>query len=353
MLGDRIYGPWGHLVDVFALFGTMFGVATSLGLGAMQVNSGLNAFLGIEETRIVVQTLIIAAITAAATVSVVLGLDAGIRRLSLFNIGAATLLLVFVLLAGPTLFVIDFLFQVTGEYAQNLVSMSLWTGAVRDSDWQAQWTWFYWGWWIAWSPFVGMFIARISRGRTIREFITGVMLVPTGVTFAWLAIMGGTALHQEMAGNPGIAEAVAGGDESTAVFVMLEGLPLADITAALTVVVVAAFFVTSSDSGSFVIDMLASGGDPNPPRTTRCLLGAASKDWWRPSCSWRVASPPCGPRPSPPGLPIALIMVVVCYSLVKALRTEPIHIAAREGEPPPPDDPYGTRESRRGGVRGL
>jgi choline/glycine/proline betaine transport protein len=265
LLGHRAFGPMGHAVDSLAVFGTVFGLATSLGLGAMQVNAGLAHLFGVPMGT-GVQIALIAGITGCATLSLVAGLDAGIRRLSIFNMAIALVLLVFVFAAGPTLFLLDSFPDHLGRYLQHVVGMSLWTGSLRgDVDgWRTSWTIFYWAWWIAWSPFVGMFIARVSRGRTIREFVAGVLLVPTLLSFVWFTVFGGTALHMELFGAGGIAAAVEN-DLAVAVYQMLEQLPLAGLTSALAVVVVSTFFVTSSDSGSFVVDVLTSGGHPDPP----------------------------------------------------------------------------------------
>jgi choline/glycine/proline betaine transport protein len=185
LIGERIHGPIGKAIDVFAVLGTVFGVATSLGLGVLQINAGLNHLIGLDE-GLVVQVVLIAAITGLATVSVVLGLDAGIRRLSVFNMVLAAVLLVFVALMGPTVFLLKALVQNIGGYLNELTTRTFLLYAYEPNDWISGWTLFYWAWWISWSPFVGMFIARISRGRTIREFVLGVLFVPTGFTLVWM-----------------------------------------------------------------------------------------------------------------------------------------------------------------------
>ncbi|MBN4050409.1 BCCT family transporter, partial [Desulfobulbus sp. AH-315-M07] len=263
LLGDRIHGPMGHAVDILAVLGTVFGLATSLGLGAAQVNSGLNHLFGVEKST-TTQVIIIAVITAAATLSLVSGLDRGIKRLSELNMALASLLLIFVFIAGPTLFLLRLYADNIGNYLHTLVQTTFWAAPYDGLEWQTSWTLFYWGWWIAWAPFVGMFIARISRGRTIREFVLGVLLVPTLLTFFWFTVFGGTALHIELYGSGGISEAVTA-NVDTAIYEMLAKLPLGSISAFVAMVVVVCFFVTSSDSGSFVVDMLTSGGHPNPP----------------------------------------------------------------------------------------
>ena len=193
LIGQKIYGPIGHAVDVFAVLGTLFGVATSLGLGVIQVNSGLHYLFDVP-TGVGVQIALIAGITVLATTSVVLGLDGGIRRISELNLVLALVLLTFVLVAGPTVYLLKTMVQNTGNYLSQLVNNTFLLNAYEPKGWMGGWTLFYWGWWIAWSPFVGMFIARISRGRTIREFVIGVLLVPTGFTFMWMTFFGNSAL---------------------------------------------------------------------------------------------------------------------------------------------------------------
>ncbi|SDG03407.1 choline/glycine/proline betaine transport protein [Limimonas halophila] len=263
VLGERIYGIYGDLVDVLAVFGTMFGISTSLGLGVMQVNAGLAA-LGLVAEDIVNQLLLIAGITAVATVSVMSGLNKGIRLLSRFNLMAGLILLGFVLLIGPTFFIARALVGEIGAYLEDLVGLTLRTDAFHGIAWQRDWTLFYWGWWISWSPFVGMFIARVSRGRTVGGFITGVLLVPTMLTFVWMAVFGNAALHVELFGTGGMVAAV---NDSVpgALYAFLDRLPLTPISQVLATVVIMGYFVTSSDSGSLIIDILTSGGDPDAP----------------------------------------------------------------------------------------
>lgn len=267
ILGQRIYGFWGDLIEILAVFGTLFGLATSLGLGVMQINTGFE-YLGLMDANLRNQLILIAVITMMATASVVTGLDKGIKILSVTNIVIGLVLLFFVFFAGPTIFLLTSFVESIGFYLQRLVEMSFRTDAFVGPDWQGSWTMFYWGWWISWSPFVGMFIARISRGRTIRELILGVMFVPTLLTFFWLVVFGNTALHFELFGGGGISEVVAK-SVPKALFVLLEKLPFAGITTLLATVVITGYFVTSSDSGSFVIDMLTSGGELDPPVAQR------------------------------------------------------------------------------------
>jgi choline/glycine/proline betaine transport protein len=269
LIGDRIYGPIGHAVDTIAVLGTLFGVATSLGFGVTQINAGLNTLFDVPIAP-AVQLALIAGITALATISVVAGLDAGIKRLSELNLYLAIALILFVLLAGPTLFLISAFVQNIGDYLDQLATLTFNVDAYGDGVWVSDWTLFYWGWWISWSPFVGMFIARISRGRTVREFIFGVLLGPTLFTFFWMTVYGDSALRLALAGlaEP-MVDAVRNGQSELALFAFLDNLPLSGLTSVLAITLVATFFVTSSDSGSLVKSTLASGGSLNPPVSQR------------------------------------------------------------------------------------
>jgi choline/glycine/proline betaine transport protein len=320
LIGDRIHGWMGNFVDVLAIFGTMFGVATSLGLGVLQVNAGLNMVFDVPQGT-GVQIALIAVITLIATISVFTGLDKGIRRLSQFNIAVAAALLMFVAIAGPTLLLISAYLENIGAYLTNLVDTLFWAGAYEDPDgFLGTWTIFYWAWWISWSPFVGMFIARISRGRTIREFILGVLLVPSLVSFLWFTVMGNTAIFLQNTGATDIL-GPTNEDEAFALFALLESFPLATATSVLAILVIVTFFVTSSDSGSFVIDMIASGGNQDPPKGQRIfwavsegvvaavLLGAGGLNALQ---AGAVST----------GLPFTAVLVVVVIGLIKGLRSE-------------------------------
>ncbi len=267
LIGDRIYGPLGHAVDILAVFGTMFGIVTSLGLGVMQVNAGLESLLGLPN-NLFVQLVLIVVITAFATISVMLGLDSGIKRVSNFNIQLSFMLLLFILMTGPTLYIIDSFIENVGNYVNNLVYFSFWSEAYSGTNWQVNWTIFYWAWWISWSPFVGLFIARISRGRTVREFVLGILFIPVFILFFWFTAFGGVGINMELAGDPGLIEATqrSYGD---AIFKLLEYFPFTQLVTGVVIVMIVVWFVTSSDSGSFVIDMLTSGGHLDPPRIQR------------------------------------------------------------------------------------
>ncbi len=265
LLGDKIYGWPGHIIDILAIVSTMFGVATSLGLGAMQVNAGLAHVYGIEQNTFV-QIIIIAAITTVATISVVTGINAGIRRLSETNMILAASLMLFVVGLGPTLYIVKSMGTNLVSYLQILPNHSFWCGSADTThqNWLNSWTIFYWAWWIAWSPFVGMFVARISRGRTIREFVVCVLLVPTLLSLIWFTVFGNSALSIQLFGQGNLTEAV-NQDVARALFIFLETYPLASITCTVGILCVILFFVTSSDSASLVIDTIASGGVENPP----------------------------------------------------------------------------------------
>ncbi len=320
LLGERIYGPIGHTIDIFAVFGTMFGVATSLGLGVMQVNSGLEYLFGIPNT-VFVQIILIAAITAVATISVVLGLDGGIRRLSELNMILAVSILFFVLVAGPTVFLMQTFTQNVGTYVADIISMTFNLYAYEPSGWLGGWTLFYWGWWIAWSPFVGMFIARVSRGRTIREFVIGVLMVPVGFTFMWMTFFGNTALHMIFVkGVTQLGDAVAA-DTTMALFQFFEHLPFSAIASLVATILVVTFFVTSSDSGSLVIDMLTSGGEEDAPVWQRifwaCTEGVVAAVLLLAGGLGALQTATIASA-----LPFTVIMLLMCWGLIRALRID-------------------------------
>ncbi len=273
LIGQRIYGPIGHAVDILAVFGTMFGVVTSLGLGVMQINDGLSTLFGWPEST-AIQLALIAVITAMATVSVMAGLDGGIKRLSNFNVGLTLIMLAFIMATGPTLYILDSFVENIGLYVQDIVRFSFWNEAYSGTDWQVDWTIFYWAWWISWSPFVGIFIARISRGRTVREFALGVLLIPCGILFLWFTAFGGAALHLELTGDPGLVE-VTRASYGGAIFALMEFYPFTTFLNVLVIFMIVIWFVTSSDSASFVIDMLTSGGHANPPKIQRLFWALA------------------------------------------------------------------------------
>jgi len=264
LIGEKINGPAGHAVDTFAVLGTMFGIATTLGLSVIQINTGLNYLWEDIPVGTTVQVIAIAVITLAAIASVVAGMDKGIKRLSLLNMTLVLFLLLFVFIAGPTIHILETFLQNTGAYLSGIVERTFNLQAYERSDWIGNWTLFIFGWTIAWAPFVGLFIAKISRGRTIRQFVFGVMFVPTIFTFFWFAVFGDTALNMIM--NEGYTTLISEvqNNQAIALFKMYEELPLTSIISFVTVLLIVTFFVTSSDSGSLVIDSLASGGMETP-----------------------------------------------------------------------------------------
>lgn len=322
IIGNKIYGPIGHVVDIFAVLGTMFGVATSLGLGVLQINSGLHYLFDIPES-IFVQVTIIGGITVLATASVVAGLDAGIKRLSELNLTLAIVLLLFVLIAGPTLFLFQSLVQNTGTYLNELITRTFNIYAYDPTDWLGSWTLFYWGWWIAWSPFVGMFIARVSRGRSIREFILGVLFVPVGFTFMWMTFFGGAAISMELGALSGTIATAVNASVPTALFVLFEQMPFSMLVSGIATILVMTFFVTSSDSGSLVIDIITSGGHSNPPVWQRIFwaltegIVAAVLLMAGGLAALQTAS-------IMGALPFSMIMLVICYGLFKGLQAESV-----------------------------
>jgi choline/glycine/proline betaine transport protein len=266
LLGDRVKGRIGDVIDVTAVVGTVFGVATSLGLGVLQIGAGLE-HIGLVEASTGVQVVLIVIITLLATGSVVSGLDKGLKWLSNINVSLAGVLLVTLLLLGPTLFLLRDFVQSLGVYLANVLPMTFNVSAYAGAEgeaWQAAWTTFYWGWWISWAPFVGVFIARISRGRTVREFVGGVLLVPTLITFLWFSVLGGSAIHRELFGEGGLVAADGSVVPENALFDLVGDLPWGATLSVLVIMLVALFFITSSDSGSLVVAMLASGGNPHP-----------------------------------------------------------------------------------------
>lgn len=271
LIGKRIHGPIGHTVDIIAILGTMFGLATTLGLSVTQINAGLNYLWPAIPINHTVQIVAIAIITGMALVSVLAGLDKGVKNLSLLNMGLATALMLFVFTTGPTIFILETFLQNTGAYLNNIIERTFNLQAYVRSDWIGNWTLFIFGWTIAWSPFVGLFIAKISRGRTIRQFVFGVMLVPTFFTFFWFSVFGETALHLILhEGYTTLIQDVQN-DNAIAIFKLLEHLPFTSFVSALTVLLIVTFFVTSSDSASLVIDSLAAGGIANTPALQRAF----------------------------------------------------------------------------------
>jgi choline/carnitine/betaine transport len=342
LLGDRIYGPIGKSIDILAIFATLFGSATSLGLGALQINSGLDFLWGVEPAK-GVAVAIIAVLTLAFVLSAVSGVSRGIQWLSNANMVLAVLLLLFLLVVGPTVFQFETLVESIGGYLATIVPASFRTGAFADKEWLSTWTIFYWAWWISWAPFVGTFIARISRGRTVREFVVGVLLIPSGVSFAWFAVFGGAAINLQLTQQADLARVV--GEPEIALFTMLEQYPLAGLTSFVVIVLVALFFVSGADAASVVMGMLSSRGSLTPARPVVVMWGVFTG---AAAAILLLAGglPALQQAAIIAAAPFTLVMIGLCVSLFKALnadfgrsRREVIHVeppaAAAEREPTP------------------
>ncbi len=323
ILGRKgIEGPWGMLVNIIGVFATLFGLATSLGLGAMQIGGGLEELFGFTSGPGLWMAIVIIA-TLAAIISTATGIDRGIKYLSQINIVVAVLLLLLVFILGPTVFILKLLTQSTGDYLQNIIQMSFGLDAAGagTEGWYNAWTVFYWAWWIAWAPFVGTFIARVSRGRTIRNFVVGVMLVPVAVSMVWFAVFGGSALHQTfIEGNEAIMAAV-NTDSALGFFALLQGFPLSNLLIFVAMCSVVIFFVTSSDSGTYVNGMLTSGGNPDPPLYLRIVWGSlegaiAAVLLFTGGLEALQTASVVG------GFPFMIIMLLMLYCLMKALFAE-------------------------------
>ncbi|MBS3803583.1 MAG: BCCT family transporter [Oleiphilaceae bacterium] len=319
ILGDRIHGGIGHAVDTLAVLGTLFGVATSLGLGAMQINAGLGKLFGMPQ-GIGPQLLLITGITAMATISVVTGLHKGIRFLSQFNIGLLVFIFAFVLVFGPTVFVLEVFLDGLGYYLQKLPLTSLESNPGSHGGWQASWTLFYWSWWIAWAPFVGVFVARISKGRSIREFVFTALLVPSLGGFLWFAVIGGTGIHMELYEGADIAAQVQE-NHALSLYLILESLPLVPVMWLLATLLTVIFFVTSSDSGSLVNDMISSGGHRHPPRAQR-LFWAITEGIVAAVLLYAGGLQALQTASLTTGLPMAVFLLVAVWGLFRSLQAE-------------------------------
>jgi choline/glycine/proline betaine transport protein len=323
LLGRRVRGGWGNVIDVVALVGTVFGVATSLGLGVLQISAGLES-AGIAEATLVTQIVVIAVITACTISSVVSGVTRGMKVLSTGNLMLAGALLIFVLVVGPSQFLLREFVQSIGNYLQDFVGLSFTVSAfsgVEGERWQASWTTFYWGWWMSWAPFVGVFIARVSRGRTVREFVAGVLLVPTALTFLWFSVLGGSALYRELFGGGGLVAEDGTVDPNSALFELLAGLPAGGVLTAGAILLIGIFFVTSADSGALVMSMIATGGRAEPRRGIRvffaliaALLAVALLLTGGLSALQTAAILSA--------LPFSVVMILICVATVVAFRRE-------------------------------
>nr|WP_269135384.1 BCCT family transporter [Vibrio cincinnatiensis] len=317
LFGERVWGWTGHIIDILAVVATVFGLATSLGYGASQAATGLNFLFDVPLTD-TTQVVLIIVITAFALISVVAGLDSGVKRLSEINMGLAALLLLFIVIAGPTIAILTGFFDNILAYITTLPELSM-PFAREDVNYSQGWTAFYWAWWISWSPFVGMFIARVSRGRTVREFIVCVLLIPSTVCVFWMTAFGGTAISQYV--NDGY-QAVIGADLPVKLFAMLDAMPLASITSVVGIILVVVFFITSSDSGSLVIDTIAAGGKvdaPTPQRIFWCTFEGLVAISLMLGGGLAAAQAMAVTT----GFPFTIVLLVAAVSLIKGLMSEP------------------------------
>jgi choline/glycine/proline betaine transport protein len=320
IIGDKIYGWQGHLVDIFAVVSTVFGVATSLGLGASQVNAGLNYLFEFDVSQ-TNQVIIMVVITALASVSVATGLDKGIKILSEANMLLAIALLAFIFILGPSVFLLQAYVQNVGAYLSEIVSNTFNLFAYEKKSWIGGWTIFYWGWWLAWAPFVGLFIARISKGRTIREFVLGVMVVPTAFTLLWMTVFGNSAIYMVVEQGAQQVANMVSENSSVALFVFLEQFPWSTILTVLSVAMIVIFFVTSCDSGAMVIDMLCSNGENDTPVWQR-LFWAVSVGVVAATLSLVGGLEALQTMTIASALPFSLVLLFSCFGLVKALEVE-------------------------------
>ncbi|MBT2733210.1 BCCT family transporter [Bacillus sp. ISL-7] len=319
LLKEKVNGPVGQAIDILAIIATVFGVATSLGLGALQINGGLSHLFGIP-TSTSWQIIIIMIVTVLYLISATTGLDKGILLLSNGNLILAAGLLIVTFILGPTSFLLDTFTVSIGSYIQNLLQMSLRLTPFQDNPWIGTWTLFYWAWWIAWAPFVGMFIARVSKGRTIKEFVLGVLMIPSLFSFIWFSVFGGSALHLQMFEGEKITQAVQN-DITSALFITLEGLPFGIIMSVIATLLIITFFITSADSATFVLGMLSSKGDLNPSNKIKFTWGILQSSiaivllWSGGLNSLQTAS-------IITALPFGIIMAFMCISIYKALSQE-------------------------------
>jgi choline/carnitine/betaine transport len=344
LIGNRVEGPIGKGIDVLAIWATLFGSATSLGFGAAQINSGLNFLWGVSITN-TLQVLIIVVLTALFVLSATTGVEKGVQFLSNLNMLLAILLLLFILVVGPTVFIAQTFTDALGAYLYNFVPMSLDSGAFGGGEWLNSWTIFYWAWWISWAPFVGTFLARISRGRTIREYLIGVLLVPSGVSFVWFAILGGTALDLQLSGQADLIKAAA--KPEVALFTTLEQFPISSITSFLVIILVSLFFVSGADAASLVMGTMSSGGALEPTRpvvvvwgsltglTAAVLLIAGGLTALQQAAIIAAA-------------PFVLIVLGMCAGLFKELRAESPAVVRAQPETLPPSPTVAAGEAPAG-----
>jgi glycine betaine transporter len=329
LLGERVHGPIGRGIDILAIFATLFGSATSLGLGALQINSGLDFIWGVEPSN-GIAVAIIAVLTAAFVISAVSGVHRGIQWLSNTNMILAILLVIFLLAVGPTVFQFETLVESIGGYLTTIVPASFRTAAFGDEAWLSSWTIFYWAWWISWAPFVGTFIARISKGRTVREFVIGVLLVPSGVSFIWFAVFGGAAIDLQLSGAADLGGVVD--QPEIALFTTLEEFPLAAIASFVVIVLVALFFVSGADAASLVMGMLSTCGSLAPPRVITIVWGTATG---ASAAILLLANGLTALQQAAiiAAAPFTLVMIGLCISLFKGMASEAGALVAPEPRP--------------------
>ncbi|MFD9793528.1 BCCT family transporter [Streptomyces sp. NPDC059070] len=321
LIGARRADGWpGRCIDLLAVFATVFGTATSLGLGALQVSKGLNITAGVDDST-ATELIIIASLSAAFVLSAFSGLHKGVKWLSTLNIVLAAALMLFVFLLGPTVYVLDTVPASVGGYLHELLPMASRTGAFTDRVWLGAWTIFYWAWWLSWAPFVGTFIARISRGRTVREFLIGVLLVPSGATVLWFCVMGGTAIRLDSTGTADLAAKVKDGAEAS-LFAMLDALPIGTVTSYLAMALVMTYFITSADSASLVMGSLTSRGALHPPTWLVVLWGVLMAGV---AAVLLVAGGLQSLQTATilVALPFVVVMLGLCWALLKELREDP------------------------------
>ncbi len=322
LIGERIYGPMGHAVDIFAVVGTVFGVSTSLGFGVLQVNAGLAHLFGLPVSP-AMQVILIVIITGLATLSVVSGLDKGIRILSELNLSLAGILLLLIGILGPTVLLLKSFVQNTGAYLSDIINktFNLYAYEPQSTEWLGGWTLLYWGWWLSWSPFVGMFIARISRGRTIREFVTGVLFVPAGFTLLWMTFFGNSAIFLIRDKGAEVLAQIVQEDVALALFQFLNYFPFSSVLSFVAMLMVIVFFVTSADSGAMVVDTLASAGEIHTPVWQRIfwafLMGAVAITLLLAGGLTALQTMTIATA-----LPFAIILLIAIVGLLKALRID-------------------------------
>lgn len=319
ILGNRIYGWMGDVVDIMAVITTIFGLATTIGFGVGQINAGFTHVFGVPST-LFYQIIIIVAVTGIATLSAFSGVNKGVRLLSLLNIRVAGLIFLIILVLGPTTFIFRSYIQNVGSYLVNFVDMATWTETFTDTSWQKIRTIMYWGWWISWSPFVGIFIARVSKGRTIKEFMLGVLLLPAAVTFLWFSAFGGISMNDILLGDTAIINAV-NSDISTAIYVFFEKFPLSMLLKVLGVILICSFIITSADSGALVVDSITSGGKLSTPKYQRVIwavsIGAVAS-----VLMYGGGLNALQTAVTITGLPFAIILLTMAYSLLKGIRED-------------------------------